>query len=49
MCYRGRIDKVPACYRCCQGDQCVIAVEFTNYQCVIVVVKEIRISSRLNW
>ena len=48
VCYRGRIDNVSACCRCCQGDQCVIAVELTRYQRAIAVVKEISVLSRLN-
>ena len=37
-CYRDLIDKVSVCYRCCQGDRCVIAVELARFQCVIAVV-----------
>ena len=36
-------------YRCCQGDQCVIASELARYQCVIAVVNEFSGLSRLNW
>ena len=36
------------CYHCCQGGQCVIAIELARYQCVVAVVIMINVLMLLN-